>query len=85
MVKEDILMKVKTYLKNLSTKIKPNETESSLAIFFLTYRKRNGLNECALNMVKTCGICDERDHDEKNCPQLQHVRAIVQGEEDTLM
>lgn len=84
-VKEDILTEVMTYLKNLSTKFKSKGQEPPLAIFCPTCKKRHGLNECPLNIVEVCRVCDEKDHDEKNYPQLQCVKAAIQSEEDALM
>jgi len=67
-IKEDILTKVTTYLKNLSTKFESKGQEPPLAIFCPTCKKRHGLNECLLNTVEVCWVCGEKDHDEKNYP-----------------
>jgi hypothetical protein len=81
--KTDILSTLTTQLDVLQAKQKQAEAEQSLAIFFHRCRKKHGLRECPLDVVRVCAIC-AKDHATEQCPSLPGLKVVFkEAEEET--
>ena len=64
----------------LHIKRKQEEVERALAIFFPRFIRRHPRNECSLNSIRVCSICEE-NHSTNKFPSLPGLKVVYQGAE----
>lgn len=65
-------------MDTMQIKIKLEEEERSLAIFFPRCTKRHPKNECPLNVIEDCLVCEE-NHAIEKFPSLPGLKVVYQG------
>lgn len=76
--KSEMLQILAMQMDTLHIKRKQEEAERALAIFCHGCTKRHPRNECPLNSIGVCSVCEE-DHSTDKCPTLSELKAIYQG------
>jgi len=67
-------------MDTLHIKRKQEEAERALAIFCPRCTRRHPRNECPLNSIEVCSVCEE-DHSMNQCPSLPGLKVAYQGAE----
>lgn len=66
-------------MDTLHIKRKQEKAERALAIFCPRCTRRHPRNECPLNSIGVCSVCEE-DHSTNQCPSLLELKAAYQGQ-----
>ena len=67
-------------MDTLHIKIKQEEAERALTIFFPRCTRRHPRNECPLNSIEVGLVCEE-NHSTDKCPSLPGLKVVYQGAE----
>jgi len=67
----------------LHIKIKQEEAERSLAIFFPRCTRRHLRNECRVNSMEACSVCEE-NHSTDKFPSLPRLKVVYQRAEGVI-
>lgn len=78
--KSEMLQTLSMQMDTLHIKRKQEEVERALAIFCPRCTKKNPRNECSLNSIEVCSICEEYHFTDK-CPSLLGLNVVYQGVE----
>ena len=78
--KSEMLQALSIQMDTLHIKRKQEEAKRALAIFCPRSTRRHLRNECPLNSIEVCSICEENNSTDK-CPSLPRLKAIYQGAE----
>jgi len=78
--KSETLQTLAMQMDTLHIKRKQEEVERALAIFFPRYTSRHPRNECPLNSIEVCSVCEE-NHSTDKCPSLPGLKDVYQGAE----
>ena len=76
--KSEMLQTLALQLDTMNIKRKQEEAERALAIFCLRCTRRHPRNECPLNCIKICSVCEE-NHSTDKCPSLSGLKFVYQG------
>jgi len=75
----EMLQTLAMQMDTLHIKRKQEEVERALAIFFPRCTRRHPRNECPLNSIEVCSVCEE-NHSTDKCPSLPGLKAVYQTE-----
>lgn len=78
--KNEMLQTLAMQTDTLHTKIKQEEVERALTIFFPRCTRRHPRNEVPLSSIEVCSICEENNSTDK-CPSLPKLKVVYQGVE----
>jgi len=78
--KSEMLQTIALQLDTMNIKRKQEEAERALAIFFPRCTRRHPRNECPLNCIEICSVCEE-NHSVDKCPSLPRLKVVYQGAE----
>lgn len=78
--KSEMLHILSMKMGTLHIKIKQEEAERDLAIFFPRCTRRHPRNECPLNSIEVCSIYEE-NHPIDKCPYLPRLKDVYQEAE----
>jgi len=67
-------------MDTLHIKRKQEEAKRALAIFYPVYTRRHPRNECPLNSIEVCSVCEE-NYSTDECPSFSGLKAVYQGVE----
>jgi len=76
--KSEMLQTLAMQMDTLHIKRKQEEAKRALAIFFPRCTRRHPRNECPLNSIEVCSVCEE-NHSIDKCPSLLELKAVCQG------
>jgi len=76
--KSELLETLAFQLDSMNIKRKLEEVERALAIFCPRCTRRHTRNECPLNCIEICSVCEE-NHSIDKFPSLPRLKAIYQG------
>jgi hypothetical protein len=76
--KTDILSSLSSQLDTFQAKKNKEEVNLALVIFCSRCRKKHPLQECPLDSIEVCVIC-EQNHATKNFPSLPELKEVYQG------
>ena len=79
--KSDMLHTFALQMDIIQVKRKQEEADRALAIFYPRCTQKHPRNECSLNVIKVCLVCEE-NHATEKCPSLPGLKFIYQGEEE---
>lgn len=77
-LKSEILKTLSLQLDTMNIKRKQEEAERALAIFCPRCTRRHPKNECQLNYIDICSVCEEI-HSTDKCPSLSRLKDVYQG------
>ena len=78
--KSEMLQTLAMHMDTLHIKRKQEEVERALDIFCPRCTRRHPRNECPLNSIEVCSVCEE-DHPTSKCPSLPRLKGVYQGVE----
>lgn len=78
--KSDMMQTLALQLDTMNVKRKQKEAERSMAIFCPRCTGRHPRNECPLNCIQICSVCEE-NHFADKCPSLPRLKVVYQGAE----
>jgi len=81
--KSEMLQNLAMQMDTLHIKRKQEEAERALAIFCPRCTRRHPWNECPLNSIEVCLVCEE-DNSTDKCPSLPGLKAVYQGAEGAI-
>lgn len=78
--KREMLHTFSLQMDTMKIKRKQEEEERALAIFCPRCTKRHPRNECPLNVIEFCYVC-EGNYATYKCPSLSGLKVVYQGVE----
>jgi len=79
-LKSEMLQTLSLQLDIMNIERKQEEAEMALAIFCPRCTRRNPMNECPLNCIEICLVCEE-NHSTDKCASLPGLKYVYQGAE----
>lgn len=76
----EMLQNLAMQVDTLHIKRKQEEADRALAIFFPRCTSKHLRNECPLNFVEFCLVCEE-NHSTNECPSFPGLKVVYQGAE----
>ena len=79
----DMLQTFSLQMDTMQIERNQEKEKSPLAIFFPRCTKRHPINQCPLNVIEVCYVCEE-NHETGKCTSLLGLEDVYQGEESSL-
>jgi len=82
-LKSEMLQTLALQIDTMNIKMKQEEEERALAIFCSGCTRRHPRNECPLNYIEICSVCEEK-HSTDKFPSLPRLKVVYQGAEEVI-